>query len=553
MAGTFSTINRIFDTYAVTSKSRYVFVFDMRDNIARWSENAVEYFGLTGEYVYNASKVWESRIHLDDKSKYNEYLNAAFSGLRVEPTIEYRARNKSGEYVVCSCRGVVIKDYSGKPVYYACSIINKGIVDNNDPITFLPNHYEMLNDMRNLKNHKKEYVILMVSFIDFSDINRKYGYMSGNNILKALATKLKEEGSGIGKAYRGEGTTMALISGAMNLDEIKKLYGRLRSYTRESLAIDGKKVRAELGGGAIISTDSEIDEHAIYASAKYALDHSKKQRHGNLIIFHNDQLDNNKSRIELVDAVRNSVLKGCEGFRLEYQPIFSSKGKELVGMEVFVRWKSEPFGDVSPAEFLPWLEQDQVFYTLGNWILENALRDALEIRINRKDFILCVNLAFMQLERSDFRTTLIDILRKTGYPASGLILEMATSSRQLGMEHLQSQVEFLKSCGIKVGLDVSDFATLDYVRHLPIDFIDLTPAITSGISSNLTNRYMVEAIISFSYRLGIRTCYAGIEDEDIFKMASNYPISDMMGFYLGRPCAIKDFKEQYLRKEDINE
>ena len=54
MGGTYDTINRIFDTFAVTSRSRYVYVYDMSRNIARWSKNAVEYFGLAGEYIYNA-------------------------------------------------------------------------------------------------------------------------------------------------------------------------------------------------------------------------------------------------------------------------------------------------------------------------------------------------------------------------------------------------------------------------------------------------------------------------------------------------------------------
>ena len=548
MGGTYDTINRIFDTFAVTSRSRYVYVYDMSRNIARWSKNAVEYFGLAGEYIYNAASVWETRIHGDDKDKYNEYINAAFAGEKVEPNIEYRAKNRNGEFVVCSCRGVVIKDYAGKPVFYACSIINKGIVDNNDPITLLPNQYEMLNHMRSLKTQKKEYIILMINFIDFADVNRKYGYMRGNNILRALAVKLKQESENMGKAYRGEGTIMALISETMNIDEVKKLYGRLRLFTRENLSLEGKRIGAELGGGAIISTDSDIDEHSIYISAKYALDYSKTQRHGNLIIFHNDQLDNNKSSIELVDTVRNCILNGFEGFHLEYQPIFSVTEDKLVGMEVFLRWKKEPFGEVSPAEFLPWLEQDSVFYTLGNWILENALRDAIEIRKEKKDFYLCVNLAFMQLERSDFRTTLIEILRKISYPATGLCLEMAQSSRQLGMEHLKSQIEFLKSCGIKVGLDVSDFASLDYVRHLPIDLVNLVPAVTGGIAGNLTTKYMVEAITSFTHRLGIRTCYTGIEDEETLGIAKSYPISEMMGYHLGRPCRIDIFKEQYLEK-----
>ena len=547
-SGTYDTINRIVDTFAVTSRSRYVYVYDMEKNISRWSLNAVDYFGLTGEYIYNASSVWANRIHPEDRDKYNEYISLVYAGKKVGPNIEYRAKNKNGEYVVCSCRGVVIKDYSGNPVFYACSIINKGIVDNNDPITLLPNQYEMLNYMRQLKMQKKVYTILMINFIDFGDINRRYGYAIGNNILRATATKLLQDVKEQGRVYRGDGTVLAVITELMTLDEVKKFYGRMRSFTREALAINGKKVGAEIGGGVIIATDFNVDEHSIYTSAKYALDFSKTQRHGNLIIFHNDELDNKKSNIELVDAVRSSVVNRMEGFFLEYQPIVSSVDGRLVGMEVLLRWQKEPYGVVSPSEFVPWLEQDQVFYNLGNWILETALKDALEIRQNIKDFYLSVNLALMQLERSEFRTTLIDILRRTGYPATGLCLELTQGSRQLSVEHLKSQVEFLKSCGVRIGLDVADFASLDYVRHFPVDLVNIVPALTDGIDQNITNKYVIETITAFTHRLRIRTCYTGIEDEETAKIARQFPVSDLMGYYYGRPCKIEQFKELELYK-----
>jgi PAS domain S-box-containing protein len=546
--GSLDTINRIFDTFAVTSRSRYVYVYDMDKNISRWSQNAVDYFGLTGEYIYNASSVWENRIHPDDRDKYVEYLAVVYSGKKTDPNFEYRAKNKNGEYVICAARGVVIKDYAGRPAYYACSIINKGIVDNNDPITLLPNQYEMLNFMRQLKAAKKDYSILMINFIDFGDVNRRYGYMTGNNILKATAAQLIEEGKGQGRAFRGEGTRLAFITDTMAIDDVKKFYGKMRAYTRESLVINGKKVTAEIAGGMIVCTDLEVDEHSLYTSAKYALDYSKNQKHGNLIIFHNDELDNNKSSIELVDEVRNCVLNGFEGFYLEYQPIVSASDGRLVGMEVFLRWHKEPYGDVSPAEFVPWLAQDSVFYLLGNWILENALKDALPIRMTNRDFYLSVNLAFMQLERSEFRTTLIEILRKTGYPATALCLDMTASSRQLSLEHLKSQIEFLKSCGIRIGLDCSDFGSLDLVRNLPIDLINLTPSITGPISENLTVRFMIDAITSFTHKLGIRTAFLGVEDEEKAQIARQFPVSDLMGYYYGRPCRIEEFKKLSLNQ-----
>ncbi len=541
--GNFDTINRIFDTFAVTSRSRYVYVYDMQKNISRWSPNAVEYFGLAGEYIYNASSVWETRIHPDDKDKYTEYLQIVYSGKKADPTFEYRAKNKNGEYVICAARGVVIKDYAGRPVFYACSIINKGIVDNSDPITLLPNQYEMLNYMRQLKAGKKAYTILLINFIDFGDVNRRYGYMTGNNILRATGKKLLQEGKSLGRVFRGDGTTLAFITEELSVDDVKKIYGRMREYTRDSLLVSGNKIGAELAGGMIVYDNYDVDEHAIYTSAKYALDYSKNQKHGNLIIFHNDEMDNNKSSIELVNAVRSCVLNNFEGFYLEYQPIISAANAHLVGMEVFLRWKKEPYGVVSPAEFVPWLEQDPVFYLLGNWILENALRDALELRKNNRDFYLSVNLAFMQLERSEFRTTLLEILRRTNYPATGLCLNMTASSRQLGMEHLKSQIEFIKSCGIKVGVDCVDFASLDIVRSLTVDLVNLVPSLTGPIADNLTLKYMVEAVTSFTHKLGIRTCFTGIEDEEQLRLARQYPVSDLMGYYFGRPCRIEDFKK----------
>ena len=66
---------------------------------------------------------------------------------------------------------------------------------------------------------------------------------------------------------------------------------------------------------------------------------------------------------------------------------------------------------------------------------------------------------------------------------------------------------------------------------------------TDEIEQNNTVKYMIETISSFTHRLGIRTCFTGIEDEETLKIAKQYPVSDLMGYYLGRPCRIEDFKK----------
>ncbi|MCR5100004.1 MAG: EAL domain-containing protein [Butyrivibrio sp.] len=547
MAGSnYDTISRIFDTFAVTSRSRYVYIYDINRNLSRWSVNAVDYFGLPGEYVFNAGSVWESHVHPDDKTAYNEHLSIVFSGKKADPEFEYRARNKSGEYVACTCKGIIIKDYAGRPAFFACSITNHGVVNNNDPITGFPNQYEMLAQLGKYKNEKRNYIVLMINYIDFGEINRRFGYEFGNKILKTTANYLLDEFGNTGKCYRGEGTILAYVTTNMTLDEIKHMYQKVRSYTKGHLIIEGKKASADIGGGVIIADDFTVDEHTVYTSAKYALNYSKTERNGNLIIFHNGELENNKNSIELVDEVRSSVLNKCENFYLEYQPIVSSEDNSIVGAEVLIRWKKEPYGVVSPSEFVPWLEQDPVFYTLGNWILEKALIDGLEFRKTHKKFYININLAYMQLERSEFRTTLLEILRRTGYPSTGLFLELSHNVRQLSRDHLKSQVEFLKSCGIKIAVDVKDFADLDLVRQFPVDLIKIDPDISSSIDNNLTNRYVLETILDFADKMSVSTCITGIEDENIAQMIKKYNILSVQGYLYGRPLNLQDFEHSPL-------
>ncbi|MCR4901414.1 MAG: EAL domain-containing protein [Butyrivibrio sp.] len=540
--GTYDTISRIFDTFAITSKSRYVFVYDIDKNVAKWSLNAVEYFGFTGEYLNNANIIWEAHIHPVDKDGYKDYMRKAFSGQKVPDTFSYRARNKNDEFVALTCRGVVIKDYSGKPAMFACTIINHGVVDNADPTTFLQNQYQLLNNLRTSKLEKKSYKLILVNFIDFGEINRRYGYTFGNKILYMLATQIRKEIGAEGIAYRGEGTIIAIYTEAMSLDDIKMFYNRLRVYGRENMMVDGNKINAELAAGVIVADDHTVDEHSIYTSAKYALNFSRTQKHGNLIIFHNDELDNNKHSIELVDAVRKSVLNNFEGFYLEYQPIVSAGEGTLRGMEVLLRWKKEPFGVVAPSEFVPWLEHDQVFYSLGNWILKQALNDGKIIKQDHPRFYVNVNLAFIQLERSDFRTTLVDMLQSTGFPATSLCLELSTNSKQMNADHLKSQVSFLKSCGIKVAMEVENFAALDITRALSVDIIRMAPEFAIGLDKNVTNRYMLQAITGFAQNMKVDVCITGVEDEDAVSSVKMFPISELQGYYYGKPVTLSEFK-----------
>ena len=72
----------------------------MKYDYSRWSKNAVDYFGLPGEYMYNAGSIWEEHIHPEDRAKYRQSIDEIFAGKALKHDMEYRARAKDGSYVV---------------------------------------------------------------------------------------------------------------------------------------------------------------------------------------------------------------------------------------------------------------------------------------------------------------------------------------------------------------------------------------------------------------------------------------------------------------------
>ncbi len=543
MIGSTATIDRFYDTLAVTSKSQYVYIYDINKDFARWSANAVDFFGLSGVYIEGAYEEWKKHIHPDDLEPHDRVIKEAFKGGPLPPTYEYRARNANGEYTICSCKGAVIKDYTGRPSFYACFITNKGTVGSDDPITHLPTQFQLLNTMAQYRKENKRFILMMVNFMDFGTLNRQFGYMFGNSVLATFASQFQEEINGRGEVFRGTGTSFAVVTNVMTLENCRRSYARLQTFCKDKINIDDRNASIDIAGGIVVCDDLTVDEHAVFSGAVYAMKNSAAEHGGELVVLHDDDGDKHRAEIKLLNAVRESILHGYDGFYLNYQPIISAADSSIVGMEVLIRWNKEPYGEVSPARFIPLIEQDGVFYNLGNWVLSRALKETLPIVKNRKGFFVNVNLGFMQLDKSDFRMALLEIIRSCDYPGTSLCLEISGTNGGMSRDHLKSQVNFIKSCGVKIAVDVENFAALDMAKNLPVDIIKLGSNLAMNIGRDRVGLYMMESAILFASRMNIKSCVSGIEDEATAERIRNIKADYLQGYYYSKPVSIQDFSK----------
>lgn len=121
--------DRLFTAFAATSDTTYIYVCNLTTNVSRWSRMAVDYFGLPGEFMYDAASIWMGFIHPDDRDAYSRDLEAVLSGRKHFHDISYRARNRDGEYVKLLCKGVVTEGDAEHPALFAGTITNLGVVD----------------------------------------------------------------------------------------------------------------------------------------------------------------------------------------------------------------------------------------------------------------------------------------------------------------------------------------------------------------------------------------------------------------------------------------
>lgn len=543
--------DKLFEAFSATAKDSYIYVCDMWTDMSRWSKDAVDYFGLPGEYMEDAGNIWAEHIHPEDRKRYQEDIDAVFSGRKKNHELEYRARDKDGNYVACTCSGVVIEDESGNPAYFAGTITSRGKINHIDPTTNLFNLYEFLYAVRILRERGKKYCVLLVGFKHFSDVNELYGYAFGNEAMKLFASTMQQLLQDNGKIYRMDGTRFAVLTTKLQLDDIKNFYSRLQERAKNRLTVQGNHVSLALCGGAVAVEDGRINEHAVHSAARYALNISKNEKHGELCIVENDEVDKNKKTVEIINAIRNSVIDDCSGFYLCYQPIVAPQNGRLIGVEALLRWKSEPYGDVLPGQFIPWLEKDSAFFDLGNWVLRQAMADGKELLKDHPDLIVNVNLSYAQLERSEFRSTLTGILLSTGFPPDHLCLELTERCRLLDTRFLRNEIIFLKSYGIKIALDDfgTGFSSLSLLRELPVDCIKIDREFVSEIESNKADQAIVKAVMMCANELNIGVYVEGIENAKLRDYMLRFPLQGFQGYFYARPVPKEAFMQLELYKK----
>lgn len=541
-------LDSLYGAFAIMANGAYTYLTDIKHNYSRWSKEAVDYFGLPSEYMENAGDVWMENVHPDDRAAYAASIKELFGGKVSEHNLQYRARTKDGKYIVCTCRGVVIRDENGEPDYFGGTIKNNDTLSYFDDISNFRSLYGFLEDLQSAQWKGESIQIMLLGINEFSRLNDIYGYTFGNRVLQEFAKMIDTEAHGMGEWYRMDGTKFAIVCKKSTVDDLKNLYKRIQYNSIYDFEVDGNRIVLSFVAGAINLDSLEVSAETVYSCLRFAYYESKNNHLGELFVLKNNVSDDKRFAIERINVIRNSIVNNCEGFFLCYQPIVDATTEKIIGAEALIRWKNDEYGVVPPVQFVDVLEQDNLFPELGKWILKTALIDTKKFLARYPNFVVNVNLSYTQLEKSDFVEDVLSILDEVNFPPQNLCLEITERCRLLDMGLLKDIFTRLRKHGIKVALDDfgTGFSSIGVLRELPVTTVKIDRSFVMNIEKNNSDQNTVRFISELADSFSSSVTAEGIETPEMREFLLRFKIKSLQGFYYSKPLPMDEFMDKYV-------
>ncbi len=411
-----------------------------------------------------------------------------------------------------------------------------------DALTGLPNRAVLREELEVALSSGigKDHTV-SVSYLDldrFKDINDSFGHEMGDRLLVAVAERLQncvefnqEERSRVVITRLGGDEFAILQMDVRNPDERAELAANIVEALRKPFSIEGQEIYIGTSIGIALAqngvTSSQILKHADMALYQAKADGRDTYR------FFEPEMDEQLQARRLLESDLRKALGNSE-FQLFYQPQVNIQKNEIVGFEALLRWHHPERGPVPPVEFIPIAEDTGMISLLGDWVIEQACREASTWT---KRGNVAVNLSPVQFRNGNLVQSVRRALELSGLAPDRLELEITESVLLQDNETTIATLHQLRNLGVQIAMD--DFGTgyssLSYLRSFPFDKIKIDQSFVRGLSTRADCLAIVRSIATLGADLGMPTVAEGVETEDQLLQIRAAGCTEVQGYYFGRP------------------
>ena len=518
------------------SQDSYLMVTDMQHNLTFVPESTAEFLGIPSGWCEDGYKiVLEKSVHPYDCPEYTEEMKKRLRGINLENDL-YIRMGKDKKYVMTQIITDMILE-QGKNRYFIVLLRNQNVIPEIDPLTDLYGQVKFEKDIVDYIQQGRKVAVLEIEIDHMNDINILYGTNYSDRIQKVLAYRFIYMMDADKAVYRMGNSNYAFILRDASREDAAAFLEKIRARLEESVVLENNHFDLKIYASGIILDHYEGEISTVQSKLEYVLGKMRTRRDHKLMFFNDLVQINGDVDLDLMKIIHQSVLNQCDGFYVEYQPVVHAQTGEIAGAEALVRWKKEPYGIVPPGMFIDWLESNPCMYDLGNFVLKQALTDAVEFRKSNPDFFINVNMSAKQLERKTFCGFVMALLKETGFPAGQLCLELTERCRSMPVSVMEEKLLYLKQHGVRLAMDDygTGSASSSILLQTPMDEIKIDMSFIRGITDNQTKQALVRSMVDFANKADLKSCLEGVEDEKLQNYLRSFGATWFQGYYYSRP------------------
>jgi diguanylate cyclase (GGDEF)-like protein len=381
-------------------------------------------------------------------------------------------------------------------------------------------------------------VALMFLDLDsFKTINDSLGHPVGDALLKEVALRLDRFARASDIVSRQGGDEFLVVFTGLGDDaDVTLAADRLVQDFKAPFDVDGHQLATSFSIGVAVYPRDGADFPTLLKKADIAMYQAKAAGRDTYRLFgeHMDVAALGKHRI------RNALPQAIERseFALHFQPQTDLASGQVIGAEALLRWVHPELGFVPPVEFIPVAEESGLIVPIGEWVLEEACRQAVAWQVpGRAPLSVAVNISAVQFARGDLEDTVRRALAASGLAPQLLELELTESILIRNVDSVLATVTRLKRLGVTLSID--DFGTgyssLTYLKRFAVDKLKIDQSFIRDLATDAESAAIVRAIVQLAQSLNLKTVAEGIEDEGVIAHLLAIACDQGQGYGIARP------------------
>ncbi|MDP3515532.1 MAG: EAL domain-containing protein [Pseudohongiella sp.] len=408
-----------------------------------------------------------------------------------------------------------------------------------DPLTALPalkTFRQIIQTQLNTLNPDEAFALLKLDIRDFHTVNDLYGHFTGDQVLQRLAWELSQCLSADDILCRESGDEfLVLTRPAATTASVGQLVESILAAIGKPIQFDDKRIVALSAdiGIALTSADT-YTAHDLLLNVDTALFNARRSTASGVQYFDATMRIEQKSRFNLAQEIRNALRS--DQFVAAYQPIFSVADGALQGFEALARWQHPDRGQISPAEFMPIMEEKGFVSLLTQRMLDQALRQLALWRTSLPCLYMSVNLSAGDIQAPKFIDNMKQLLDRYSLPPDCVVLEITETALLADWKTASHTINLLKTLGVKLALD--DFGTgycsLSYLHRIRASTLKIDKSFVHAWSES-TDDSLLQTMIQLGHGTGMNVVAEGVETEAELDFLRKNGCDSYQGFLSAKP------------------